>query len=65
MSSLEVEVESEQEFARVDICPWNDAGAVLMEPVVLGVIGETSPRGHERVVACANRIGRNVAEVRR
>ena len=63
---LEIEVESEQQFAGIYVGRRQSSqrpSAILMHPVVFVVPGKTSPAGHERVVAIANRVSTEVPEV--
>src|SRR5579864_5440710 len=67
-SPLEVKVKTQQQFAGVDVCRRQSESwprPVLMHPVVFVVPGESGTAGHERVIAVANRVGSDVAEVRR
>src|SRR5271155_4966110 len=64
--SLEIEVKSHQQFAGIYVRgvqaeSW--ARTVLVQPVVLVVPRQAGPAGHERVVAEADGVRRDVAEV--
>src|ERR1700732_3608695 len=67
-SSLEVEVKPCQQFVGVDVGAARSdqrSGSILMQPVELVMPGKTGPAGHERVVAHADRVGGDIAEVGR
>src|SRR5450631_3209388 len=63
---LEVEVKSGQEFAGIYVDraeAERGSGAVLVQPVVLVMPSKAGPAGHERVVAHADCVGGDIAEV--
>src|ERR1700733_15450991 len=65
-SSLEVKVKAKQQFAGIHIqtgCSNHGSGPVLMQPVVLVVPGKTCPARHERVIAVADCVRSDIAQI--
>src|SRR5271165_4084156 len=61
---LEIEIESGQELAGIDVCVRNRRRPNLMEQIEFVMPGKARTTRHERVIAVSHRVGGDVSQIR-